>query len=85
MTADNMPKSESDDDIREALLNDLDMTPIPESDEEVLASLDDLPGVAFDAPSAPKAIPGWLTDAQEYAAFFDRSNRSYHPRITRCP
>ena len=67
LTADNTPESGSHDDHLEALLDDLDMTPIPETVEEVLASLDDLPGVAFDPPSAPNAIPGWLTDAQEYA------------------
>ena len=43
------------------------MTPILETDEEVLASLDDLPAVVFDAPSASKATLCWLTDAQEYA------------------
>jgi hypothetical protein len=68
MTADNMPKSESQDDYLEDLLNDLDMTPIEEAHEEILASLGDLvPGASFDAPSAPKATPRWLTDAQEYA------------------
>jgi hypothetical protein len=68
MTKDNMPKSEGDDDNLDDFLPDLDMSPMEESNEELLAAIGDLsPEVAFEAPSVPKATPGWLTDAQEYA------------------
>jgi hypothetical protein len=69
MTADNMPKSGNHDDDVEDLLNDSDMTPIEETDEEVFAALDSgLQGAAFDAPTIPMVTPGWLTDVQKYAA-----------------
>jgi hypothetical protein len=68
MTADNVPKSGSQDDYLDHFLDDLDMSPTEESNEEVLAALGDLlPEAAFDAPSVPEVTPSWLTDAQEYA------------------
>lgn len=69
MITDNTPKSGSHDDNIFDLLNDMDMSPIEETDEEVLASLTEgLEGVVFDAPTVPNATPSWLMDAQEYAA-----------------
>jgi hypothetical protein len=64
-----MPPSDGHDDNIDDLLNDLDMTPTEETDEEVLAALDsELRGVALDAPTIPRVTPSWLTDVQRYAA-----------------
>jgi hypothetical protein len=64
-----MPPSEDHDENIDDLLNDLDMTPIEETDEEVLAALgSELGDLAFNAPTIPRATPGWLRDVHEYAA-----------------
>jgi hypothetical protein len=69
LTTDDMPPSEDHDENIDDLLNDLDMTPIEETDEEVFAALNsELRGVAFDAPTIPRVTPNWLTDVQKYAA-----------------